>query len=58
MSNLCFWVVYFTIDAVYQVKAGFKMVIIRTLKSWQLAVIQIYPVIMDTSHWLGTADWS
>ena len=27
----------FTLDAVYRVKAGFIMVLIRTVKSWQLA---------------------
>ena len=28
-SNLCFWLVYFTLDAVYRVKTGFITVLIR-----------------------------
>ena len=36
MSSLCFWCVYFALDAVYKVKAGFIMVLIRTVKHGNL----------------------
>ena len=36
MIRLCFWFVYFTLDAVYRVKAGFIMALIRTVNHGNL----------------------
>ena len=41
MRSLCFWFVYFTLDAVYKVKAGLIMVLSKTVKPIVQAITQI-----------------
>ena len=52
MRSLGFWFVYFTLDAIYKVKTGFIMAILRKVKTWQLTLISYHKE--NEGFFLGT----